>query len=372
MERISTPVFRRSVPANSQESSTGLLANSPESSTGVPGNSVEQRTCSLVSSFERNLHNSAELGVVLTSILLIIEFIRSPRMSRVKNWCFTLNNYTQADEDRLATLGTTVAYIIIGKEIGDQGTPHLQGFVSFNERKRLAQVIAVIGQAHCTPARNVPASIEYCKKDGNFSEHGTAPTNRGGQGSRNDISAFKEDVKEGMLSIREIREKHSEVYAKYKSFCIEYVNDHAPQKTIPDHPYSEWQQSLFDKIEAPADDRTIIFVVDKTGNSGKSWFAHHYTSKKDGGAQVMLPGKKADMSYALETEIRVLFVDAPRSKQGEFIQYDFLEDIKNGYVFSTKYESRVKRLNQCHVVVMMNEFPDLMKLSQDRYDIIEI
>lgn len=67
-----------------------------------------------------------------------------------------------------------------------------------------------------------------------------------------------------------------------------------------------------------------------------------------------------------------MFVDAPRSKQGEFIQYDFLEDVKNGYVFSTKYESRVKTLDNVHVVVNMNETPDMSKLSADRYHIIDI
>lgn len=78
------------------------------------------------------------------------------------------------------------------------------------------------------------------------------------------------------------------------------------------------------------------------------------------------------MAYSLSEDIRVLFIDAPRSKQGEYIQYDFLEDVKNGRIFSGKYESRMKRLGPCHVVVMMNELPDMLKLSEDRYNIIEI
>jgi len=65
-------------------------------------------------------------------------------------------------------------------------------------------------------------------------------------------------------------------------------------------------------------------------------------------------------------------MDAPRSKQGEYIQYDFLEEVKNGRVFCPKYESRMKRLGKCHVVVMMNEHPDLTKLSDDRYSIVTI
>ena len=69
------------------------------------------------------------------------------------------------------------------------------------------------------------------------------------------------------------------------------------------------------------------------------------------------------MTYFLDTSIRVLFIDAPRSKQ-EHLQYDFLEEVKNGYIFSSKYKSRIKRLQNVHLVVLMNEAPDMTKLLQ--------
>jgi len=78
------------------------------------------------------------------------------------------------------------------------------------------------------------------------------------------------------------------------------------------------------------------------------------------------------MAYTLNETNRVVFFDAPRSKQGEFVQYDFLEEIKNGYVFSGKYESRYKRFNPPHVCVAMNEYPNMQMLSEDRYTIIEL
>jgi hypothetical protein len=64
------------------------------------------------------------------------------------------------------------------------------------------------------------------------------------------------------------------------------------------------------------------------------------------------------MAYALRPFLKVLFLDAPRSRQGEYIQYDFLEDVKNGYMISTKYESKAKMYAPIHVVVNMNEEPD--------------
>jgi hypothetical protein len=285
-----------------------------------------------------------------------------------KHWTFTLNNYTNDEVAALSNAGPPVSYIIYGKEVSATGTPHLQGFVSFSARRRLGQVKALIGQrAHVEVARIVANAIEYCKKDGDFTEHGTPPT---GAGNRSDLDAFKEAVKSGIVSRKELRETHSEVFAKYARFCVEYLQDNEPQKDLPTHPLHDWQQELSQRLNGEPDDRTIVFVVDPVGNKGKSWFAHYYAMIHDR-VQVMEPAKKADMSYALDSTIRVLFIDAPRSRT-EYVLYDFLEAVKNGFVFSPKYESRTKTLNKCHVVCLMNEYPDMTKLSADRYHIINL
>lgn len=289
-------------------------------------------------------------------------------MSRAKHWCFTLNNYTQDDIDRIAENSPFFDYLVFGKEVGASGTPHLQGFVSFPQRVRRNICVERIGQAHFTVARNVDHSIRYCKKDGDFVEFGVAPT---GSGTRKDLDAFKLAVSSGVLDMKKLRADFSEVVAKYPKFAHDFVQDHMPRKVVECFPLRPWQQALYDTLKLPADPRGIIFIVDPDGNAGKSWFGHYYCFMHED-AQVLLPGKKADMSYVLNPLVRVLFIDAPRSKQGEFIQYDFLEDVKNGYVFSSKYESRVKHLKPCHVVVFMNEDPDYNKLSRDRYHVRKV
>jgi hypothetical protein len=289
--------------------------------------------------------------------------------SRGKNWVFTLNNYNEDDVERLSNDNDLIEYIVFGKEVGESGTPHLQGFVQFKSRVRFSKAQSFIGRrAHIEIAKHIAAAIKYCKKDGDFIEIGTQSA---GAGKRSDLDEFKESVKGGVHSAKELREMHSEVFAKYRSFCLQYIQDNLPEKEIEDFDLREWQASLKEKLDGEADNRSIIFVVDKTGNSGKTWFAHWYT-KKTKGCQVLQPGKYADMAYALDPTIRTLFVDAPRSKQGEFLQYDFFEHVKNGYVFSPKYESMVKHLSKLHVVVMMNEDPDLTKLSMDRFVIYEL
>jgi len=293
---------------------------------------------------------------------------------RAVNWCFTLNNYTPAEEDHIKTLGdhADVVYCIAGREEGgNTGTPHLQGFIKFTGRTSMARAKTILGadRVHLETARNVIASIQYCEKEGNFFETGVRPATNG-QGQRTDLMEFKRDVNEGMLDLREIREVHSEVYAMYTRFCLEYIRDHYPPREMEAHPLHQWQQDLNATLNLPPDDRTITFVVDLTGNNGKTWFSHYYSSLHPGNVQVMQPAPVKDMAFALDPTIRVLFMDAPRCKQGEFLQYSFLESVKNGYVFCQKYESHTKQLAKCHVVVMMNEHPDMSKLSADRYNII--
>lgn len=256
-------------------------------------------------------------------------------------------------------------YLVFGREVGESGTPHLQGFISFEKKIRHTAIRKLIPGAHVERARLPEEAAEYCKKDGDYEEFGEMAR----KGRRNEMEMFKKDVQSGMLSLKEIREKHSNIYARYKVFAIEYVGDHMPKPLVEMHPLREWQQNLYMELMQPPNRREIFFIVDLKGNTGKTWFAHYFAALIDN-VQIIVPGKKADMAFILDVQSKYFFFDAPRSKQGDFIQYDFLEEIKNGYVLSPKYESRIKSFDVCHVIVLTNEMPDMTKLSEDRYKII--
>lgn len=291
-------------------------------------------------------------------------------MSKSRHWCFTINNPTEETERHLSTLKNTVEYLIYGREVGEQGTPHLQGYACFPSRRSLRQVTDYFTGGHCSIARHIGKSITYCKKDGDFVEIGEPP--KKAQGKRNDLESFKEDVKGGMSNVDEITEVHSNVVARYPRFVERYMRMHMERPVVETHPLREWQEKLNSDLKKTADDRTIVFLVDHDGNQGKTWFCSYYQNLHPQDTQIILPGKKQDMAYALREDIRVLFVDAPRSKQGDYLQYDFLEEVKNGRVFSTKYDSRMKTFKPPHVVVAMNEYPKMDMLSSDRYDVREL
>lgn len=88
-------------------------------------------------------------------------------MSAAKNWCFTINNYNQTDEVKIDTMFDHghMNYIIYGREIGEQGTPHLQGYVQFKKKLRLNQVKQMISpRAHLEVSRGSPEiNAQYCR-----------------------------------------------------------------------------------------------------------------------------------------------------------------------------------------------------------------
>lgn len=95
-------------------------------------------------------------------------------MSRSTNWCFTINNPTADDWRRVRSLGST--YYIVGKEVGEDGTPHLQGYCRFKNARSLATMKKKLPRAHLEVIKGTPEqNIVYCSKDGDFEEEGVRP-----------------------------------------------------------------------------------------------------------------------------------------------------------------------------------------------------
>lgn len=114
----------------------------------------------------------------------------SKTQSRSRCYCFTVNNFT--DEHKQSLLSIPCKYIIAGKEIGESGTPHLQGFVQFKTQVAFSSVKKLLPDgAHIEKANGRPdQAADYCKKDGDYFEHGTAPVSPKRRGE-NEISRYE-------------------------------------------------------------------------------------------------------------------------------------------------------------------------------------
>ncbi|AXQ65482.1 MAG: putative viral replication protein [Circular genetic element sp.] len=134
--------------------------------------------------------------------------------TRCRHFVFTHNNYDPIVLEQYRTIFNTseVKYAIFGKEVGENGTPHLQGYCSLQKRKTFDAVKAWLPDGrHIEAAKgNAHQNRTYCSKEGAFEEFGELPA----QGKRSDLDAVCAMVKDG-ASIQEIAEEHPNQIVRY-------------------------------------------------------------------------------------------------------------------------------------------------------------
>lgn len=152
-----------------------------------------------------------------------------PVTKRSRGWVFTWNNYTLHDLAYLNDL--QCKYLIYGKEVGKQGTPHLQGYIHYHTLKSMAQVVKDMKRNHVEIAKWEDNAIKYCKKDGNFFEKGEKPLTAKVKGAKG-----KEYWDEQLKLIRD--GKHEDVDSKLQITLarnIDYIyNKYNAKKKLED------------------------------------------------------------------------------------------------------------------------------------------
>lgn len=99
------------------------------------------------------------------------------RQSRNRNFVFTWNNYP-ADAEHILR-GKQSRYMAFGREVGANGTPHLQGMVCFANARTARSVRNSLPGCHIEIMRGTPTqSRTYCSKDGDFVEWGDLPVDK--------------------------------------------------------------------------------------------------------------------------------------------------------------------------------------------------
>jgi len=116
-----------------------------------------------------------------------------------KAYCFTCNNYTPEKYEELCrSLADAGIYCIIGKEVGESGTPHLQGYVVFKRAHHFNTITSrYLSGCHVqVAAGSADDNRRYCSKDGQFVEYGTFPEKR--TGTRDELArSFSANMVEG-------------------------------------------------------------------------------------------------------------------------------------------------------------------------------
>lgn len=89
-----------------------------------------------------------------------------------------MNNYPDTE----LVDGIDCRYVVYGKEVGESGTPHLQGAISFKAAKTLSAAIKALPGCHVEVAKSMEHAVAYCKKDGLVTERGKPMKSKKEQG----------------------------------------------------------------------------------------------------------------------------------------------------------------------------------------------
>lgn len=123
-----------------------------------------------------------------------------------KTWKYTINNYTQDDIDWVIKLDCTRHRCAM--EVGEQGTPHLQGMITFRRTYRLAALKKLHDKAHWEVA--ICKDYNYECKVGNKM---VVDVDNRKQGKRTDLDEVATMITE-KKSTKEIALAHPTVYIK--------------------------------------------------------------------------------------------------------------------------------------------------------------
>jgi len=167
--------------------------------------------------------------------------VQRPPLAR--HWCFTLNNPTIDEEEiieRLEQLG--FIYTVFQLEVGEQGTPHYQGYVIWKEKQRLTAVTPLFA-AHWSIARGTPEQNKaYCTKPesrlGDFCESGLFPETQ--PGKRTDLDKLHSRLKENeRLSLQSYATEFFSLFARYPDLSERYYDATLPPRD-PETPFRTW------------------------------------------------------------------------------------------------------------------------------------
>lgn len=340
-------------------------------------------------------------------------------MVQGRRMCFVWNNPTNQLTFEEGPEGK-VRYLVYQYEIGESGTPHYQGYAEFKGMTTHQQASRWLNcpGAHwelCIGSQE--ENIHYCTKphegcecencssamlleDGGVLDgpwiHGipakTGRPKKGNDAKADEIENEKlefvyQRFKEGWTEVDFWHDNHVWITGNYlkkvkdlihledQEIELEELKDDARLKMLTANPM---QKLALQKVLAQ-DDRKITCIVDPKGNSGKTTLSTMLELIYD--YQAFPNAKTGDIAYSVKesSHRKGFIIDLARSlqktdvdgKSDDFINYTVIENLKDGKLFSSKYKSVNVRFKSPKVLILMNFWPNLTKLSMDRWDIIE-
>lgn len=237
-----------------------------------------------------------------------------------RDYFFTWNNPDISGEQLAQNLEELCEKFIFQYERGEEGTPHFQGIIKFKNAHSFSSVKKMFPKWHTEKPRKEKNCVNYCQKSETQIE---GPWAKG----------FRIISRPRIISV-----------------------------------LRDWQKMLLDIVDNDDSDRSIHWVVDFSGNNGKTALAKYLCVTR---GALYVTGKSADVKFGVaehleKNDCKLVIFDLSRSQEN-YVSYQAIEEIKNGIFFNTKYESKMVIFDSPKIIVFANFSPDLHALSRDRW-----
>lgn len=277
------------------------------------------------------------------------------RSKHFRSFCFTWNNYPSTAEAELRQFFDVKQplYMIVGKEVGENGTPHLQGFMQLKDRMSFARLKAVFPSMHIERAKgNAEQNRTYCSKEQNFFEMGTCPRTPG-KASKESWKDILDAAEAGNWSF--LKTEYPRIWV---TMSEKLISKRVPDTTIIDGPtVNEWwygrtgtgksrlawekygsicYQKMLNKWWDGYDAQPVVVIEewspknDVTASALKIWADRYpFTAQIKGGVlQKIRPYKIIVISNYKIDDCFVDTRDAEPIKR-RFTEYEFPDDVEN-------------------------------------------
>lgn len=237
--------------------------------------------------------------------------------NRISRFTLTLNNWTPEEYELFKNkMQEHCTWAIIGKEVGAEGTPHLQAAGCLRKQTAFSTVRSLFPRSHIESMRGTPQSnYDYCtKEDPSAWEFGSFPQ----PGKRTDLEDVAACVTEG-ANLRSLAHTHPVAVIKY-SRGLSVLRSHCVEQRTPDKPPS------------------VYWLYGPTG-TGKTRAAWDYGCSTFGQDEtVILPDSTLQWFDGYDGQ-KCVIIDDFRSKKVNFAfllrvldRYPLTCPIKGGYV----------------------------------------
>lgn len=146
--------------------------------------------------------------------------------TKAKSICFTLNNYTDDEVEKMKTFSKLCRYLIFGYEVSKTGTPHLQGYAQLIKQTAL-NTLRRMFRWHIEKTMGTPEQASaYCKKEGHFEEFGELSTCA--KGTEKSVTQWNMIVSRARVGdLQWISENYPAQYLNHYSTICKLRTDHA-------------------------------------------------------------------------------------------------------------------------------------------------